>query len=445
MSILTVGLIDLSDIFITPVIILGLFLLFSIINKNETSVNKKIFKLALLYRIVLGIIHALLANTIIPLDPYYDVGGKIRKAFYTNPFDFWNILWTNAGQINPTILKYNIQKGDTFFQPNNFLTSKFGGVFEVLTMGSYVSAVILFGVFSLLGMWALYKTFIKMYPDLYKPLAVACLFLPSVSFFGSCYLKDPITLGATGFLTFCMYQIFIERKNKIRNLIFLVVLSYLLFTIKPYILVSIFPAYFFWISYHYKNKIQNTLLRILFTPILVILLLSLFYFSYSYLGKESQRFTTEKLLIEAVTTQDYLKRGSEGKASGYDIGTIEPNINSFLGKIPKSIQFSLFRPFLWEAEKIIQLIASLDSLAIFIFTLYVILKKRLLIFKAILKSPTIQFCLFFSLIFASIMGFVSANYGTLIRYKIPCIPFYIIALILILDYSSDRKKQVYNN
>jgi hypothetical protein len=160
----------------------------------------------------------------------------------------------------------------------------------------------------------------------------------------------------------------------------------------------------------------------------------LFYIFFDYLGSITKRFTTEQLIAEAITTQDYIKRGSEGKASGYDIGAFDPSLGGILSKMTTAIQYSLYRPFLWEVDKVIQVIAALDSLMILLFTIYVLFKRRLSIILAIYKSPTIQFCLSFSLVFAGIMGFVSSNYGTLMRYKIPCIPFYVLSLILINGY-----------
>lgn len=50
-----------------------------------------------------------------------------------------------------------------------------------------------------------------------------------------------------------------------------------------------------------------------------------------------------------------------------------------------------------------------------------------------------MFCFFFSIVFALFVGSTTLNFGTLVRYKIPCMPFYIIALILILEISKKRK------
>jgi ABC-type uncharacterized transport system permease subunit len=58
-------------------------------------------------------------------------------------------------------------------------------------------------------------------------------------------------------------------------------------------------------------------------------------------------------------------------------------------------------------------------------------------FKIINKDPNVLFCLIFSLIFAFAVGISSYNFGSLSRYKIPCLPFF-AAFIVILLY---HKKQ----
>jgi hypothetical protein len=77
-----------------------------------------------------------------------------------------------------------------------------------------------------------------------------------------------------------------------------------------------------------------------------------------------------------------------------------------------------------------------------LFTLFVLYKCGPYNFlKSIIKDPVIMYCLLFAFLFALFVGATTANFGTLVRYKIPCIPFYIIALFLIYD----RYKKQTNN
>jgi hypothetical protein len=50
----------------------------------------------------------------------------------------------------------------------------------------------------------------------------------------------------------------------------------------------------------------------------------------------------------------------------------------------------------------------------------------------------VLYCFLFAMLFALFVGATTLNFGTLCRYKIPCMPFYVIALLLIWD--SSRKK-----
>jgi hypothetical protein len=58
--------------------------------------------------------------------------------------------------------------------------------------------------------------------------------------------------------------------------------------------------------------------------------------------------------------------------------------------------------------------------------------------KNIFTDPMIMYCFWYALLFAIFIGTTTLNFGTLVRYKIPCIPFYLIALMLILAKSKNK-------
>ena len=79
------------------------------------------------------------------------------------------------------------------------------------------------------------------------------------------------------------------------------------------------------------------------------------------------------------------------------------------------------------------LISALESFAFLSFTLYVlfVVGSRL---RVALSNPDVIFGLVFSLSFAFAVGVSTFNFGTLARYKIPLLPFYLVALVIMLDY-----------
>jgi len=72
-----------------------------------------------------------------------------------------------------------------------------------------------------------------------------------------------------------------------------------------------------------------------------------------------------------------------------------------------------------------------------LFTLFVLIKVGIRKFIiSIIKRPIVLYCFFFSIVFALFVGATTLNFGTLVRYKIPAMPFYVISLFLILFYNN---------
>jgi len=129
--------------------------------------------------------------------------------------------------------------------------------------------------------------------------------------------------------------------------------------------------------------------------------------------------------------------------SSFSLGAEFDGTPAGLVKIaPFGIAASLYRPFLWEAKGISFFLSAAESTVVMLFTLYVFIKAGpFTFFKSIIKDPMILFCFMFALVFALFVGITTLNFGTLVRYKIPCMPFYIISLVLILDRYKRKKLQ----
>jgi len=140
-------------------------------------------------------------------------------------------------------------------------------------------------------------------------------------------------------------------------------------------------------------------------------------------------------LFELANLQEYLSEGVSEVGSAYDIGEFTPTIGGFLEKIPVAISFTLYRPFIWESSNVVMLLAALESSVILGLTIYALLRTRIIgFFAIIMKDRLIFFCILFTILFAIPIGIASGNYGTLVRYKIPCLPFYLAAIFMIINY-----------
>ncbi|MGQ0738781.1 MAG: hypothetical protein ACT4OJ_06950, partial [Bacteroidota bacterium] len=97
------------------------------------------------------------------------------------------------------------------------------------------------------------------------------------------------------------------------------------------------------------------------------------------------------------------------------------------------------RPFLWEINSPVVLLAVVES-SIFLFLTLLFMYKRgfFTFFKLPFSEPRMLMCFIFAFVFAIAVGISSANFGALSRYKIPCLPFYLIMVVLLYQKTNLR-------
>jgi hypothetical protein len=393
------------------------------------------FTLKIIGAVLLGIIYQ-----------YYYKGGdtlnywrqtEIINSSMSDSFWTWLRLITGTAEIyDVDVYNYTTQFYWYGIRTPEYLMSVIGALIGLFTMTTYLPTAVIFAALSFIGIWKLYVVFTKLYPRLSKQLAYAILFIPSVIFWGSGFMKDTITLSCMGWVTHFFYIIFYENKKIVANSIFALIFLYTIYIIKSYIVMAFLPAILLWGVGLLSYKIKDTRL-ILFVR----------YFLYASAiggialvgGKlEAEMFgeyNVESVASKSFVTRDYLFRVSnEQDGSGYTLGDFDPTLLGMLEQAPAGINVTLFRPYLWEARKPIVMISAFESLFFLLFTIAVIVRNNpIRVVQRILSDETLQFCLIFTLVFAFAVGISTSNFGSLVRYKIPCLPFY-TAFLIILYY-----------
>jgi hypothetical protein len=166
------------------------------------------------------------------------------------------------------------------------------------------------------------------------------------------------------------------------------------------------------------------------------------YFMLISMGQVLGDYAVERVLEKAVVTNQDLKADYYG-GNSFDIGEFEPTVPSMLMKAPVAITAAIYRPFLWEAKNIVMLISGIESLLIMFITLRILIRLRVVgVIPMALKSPLLTFSLIFSLFFAFSVGISTSNFGSLVRYRIPVLPFFIASLyIMDFYFNKDKKKK----
>lgn len=437
---------ELRDLIVTPIII---FLVYAgaywIRPRVTDSVNRKYFIPALTVRIIGALAVGFLYQF------YYDGGDTFN--FHTHGSRIvWEAFMDNAEKGIKLLFSNGNHIGDTFSYSSNILfygdSSSFqivriASIFDLITFSTYSATSVLFAVVSFVGMWLFFLTFYKISPHLHFPIAVASLFIPSVVFWGSGIFKDTITLAALGLVTYTFHHLLVERKFTFKGIVLLLFGLVMIFSIKKYVLLSFLPALLIWFFASNLFRIKSTILRTLLIPMTMVSVFWLGYFAVLKVGEDDPRYKLSQLSQTVKITAYDIRYGwgaRLGEGSGYTLGELDGTWQSMIKLAPRAINVSLFRPYFWEASNPLMLFSAFEGFILFIITVFVLIRGRNKLLRHLVK-PEIIFCLTFAIIFAFAVGVSTFNFGTLSRYKIPMMPFFLIGLILLYDSKKHNANQ----
>jgi hypothetical protein len=437
---------ELRDLIVTPIVIIAVYVVAYLIRPRVTdAVTRRYFFPALTVRIV----GALAVGFIYQF--YYEGGDTynfhvhgsrvIWEAFTEDFISGIKLLFSGTGD-EPGLYKYTSRIW-YYKDPQSFFVVKIAAVLDLITFSSYSGTAVLFSIVSFTGAWLMFRTFCKMAPEIHFWSALACLFIPTVFFWGSGIFKDTLTLAALGISFYFFYRLFVERRFSARSVIALVLSVWIIYSIKKYILLCFLPVAMFWLFSRGMARIRSVVIKLLFAPFALLSVLFLAYYTILKVGEDDPRYNLEKLAVTAQITAYDIRYGwgaRTGEGSGYTLGELDGTWQNMVRLAPAAINVSLFRPYAWEIRNPLMVLSALESLLFLVATLFVIFKIGIRGARYLLK-PEIIFCMGFAVMFAFAVGVSTYNFGTLSRYKIPLLPFYSMGLVL-LHYFSKRERNV---
>lgn len=342
--------------------------------------------------------------------------------YFPNDINLQNNLWR---------IKYHDQSYKMVVQIGTFIS--------FFAARTYLGIALIFSFLSYLGLWLLYRVFYHQYPAYKQYLAYGILYVPSIVFWGSGLFKDTITIGCLSWAVYNVYRIFIAPNRRVLNTVLLVINMYFIIIIKAYIIACFIPMLLAWIVLHYRSRIKSGVLKAIMTPFLIVLTVVGGMIMTRQISSMSNTFSLDQLesrATEMVWWHTQVKEiyGDEGGGSAYSLGNpYDFSTTGIIKKLPLAINVTFFRPYLWEAGNPVMMMSAVESLFLFFFFLYLVVRLRFRLLTLVAGSPFLVFCFGFSLLFAMGVGMTSYNFGALVRYKIPAMPFFIAGLIVVYN------------
>ena len=375
---------------------------------------------------------------------YFNQSQVINSSFDESVIKWINLLFHIPSKYDNNYYTYTSQMA-WYTDIASYTICSITAFLGMFTFNTYLPTTILFAFISFTGIWALFRTFASLYPGLIRPIAIALLFIPSVFVWGSGIFKDTICIFGLGWLTYGTFR-FLRQKDFSFPNILLSALSFILIArVKLYILLGFVPALLIWILFNYTQRIKNTASRFFVKVVFAVIMAGGFLFFMQRFGDQLGKYSLENVVATSSITRGWISYVSsrDEESSAYSLGDFSPSIGGMLTQFPLAVNVTLFRPYVWEAKKVIVALSAIEAFLFLFLTLKILFSIGAgKIWQTIIKDPTIQFCLIFSIIFAFAVGISSYNFGALSRYKIPCLPFYALSLILIYYKNAAPNKKL---
>ena len=417
------------------IIDIALFIFYSIFfyiisSKNKNNYNKRIYTIAFGVKIIGSILASYLTYYVNPES------SDSFVLYFTKGTMFYNLILKDIDNIKylyaspeSTIFE-NLNGTNELLQSKaNFLIVKIVTIISFLCFGKYFTLGLFFSFFSLTGLWKLFQFFSKLISKYSNYFFVIILITPNIVIWSCGMLKDPICIGALGWLTYLGHEIFIEKKYKLIKILLLLTFTYTIFIVKFYIILAYLPPFVYFLIIE-QIKIKPIKLSIVLTT--VILVVSMFTIIVYQYGDVFEKYAFATLLENLQEQQGNMAMAEGG--SSYSLGIeLDGTINSLIKIAPLAFVATFFRPFIWESHNLLELFTAIESSIMIFFCIYVLLKVGIHnFFYTAFHNVVVFYSLTFAIIFGIFVGATTLNFGTLVRYKMPCIPFFIISFMLIL-------------
>ena len=274
-------------------------------------------------------------------------------------------------------------------------------------------------------------------------MAIAVLFFPSLLFWGSGVMKDTYTFASAGWLVYNIYMVFFKKQSRVKNILLALFNIWIIISIKPYIFVALFPGIVVWALFERVKNIKNKVLAGLIMPLMIVFGFGITMVVFSTLSSSMGTYgNIDASIKKAQIVQEDLLREEQYGSNNYNIGKIDGSITGMIKVAPMAIIAGMYRPFLWEARNPVMLISGLENTFLLILTLYLLFKLKVIrFFQYIFSDPILLFSILFTVFFMFAVGMASANFGALVRYRIPALPFFVASVFIMLDKYKKNKEE----
>jgi len=339
---------------------------------------------------------------------YFKGGRVIYESLWENPMYFLRLVFgKNGGFVDTPIYKYAYHT-ECWDHLGSYAFCRFNALLHLISGGYYSVHVLVMSILMLVAGLNFYRLLqpLKLMSDIW--LYVLIFFTPPLLFWtGGIYKEGMVYLG----LSCCLLGTYRIAKNNFSLKYFLLIITglSLILLFRNYLIILLLPALcllFYTLKFPKKALLKYTLAYAFGLILLITLAPFLPVNFYEILAHKQWAFLAEN--------------------GGSDFGAtqLEPTFGSIAGAVPQGLVNTLFRPFLWDASGVLQVISAVGISLVWVFVLTAFFYRK----KQYTWHPVMLFLLFYALSNLMLIGILVSNSGTMMRYRVIAIHFLILVV-----------------
>ncbi|MBO4614181.1 MAG: hypothetical protein J5709_03620 [Bacteroidales bacterium] len=374
---------------------------------------------------------------------YFTASQRLGQVLFQDPTSYFRIMFDTIDESNVHTLAPGISYYPVLFDPSRYAVHRFLSPFAIIGGNNYYTENICLSLVLFLLNWKFFQ-YIRTKINCSTKMTFICIMLvPSVGFWSSALMKDSFTFTFNFVFIMCFAKLFFDKKIKISTILGLLLSAYIIKELKAYVLYSSIAACMVWFGSGYIKKVKSTLFKFVVAPMLIVIVAFGGIYAFKYIGENvgGEYSNVDAMLEKASAAQMDLKQDYYG-GNAFDIGDFDGSIGSLISLAPKAIIAGLYRPFIYESRSPVMLLSGLENTILLLLTLYVFFKAGVkYTFKQIFGNPFVGMCLILSIVMALGIGISTSNFGALVRFKIPLIPFFALGWLEIL-FTKKKEKEI---
>lgn len=301
---------------------------------------------------------------------------------------------------------------------------------------SYLTVTLLTSIISFFGAWKLFLVFRDLLPKYEKYAFYAVFITPTVVFWGGGIMKDTITLSAINIVIYFLYFGIFKGKFNLLGWVVILFCSYLIFSLKAYVLIAFIPGVIYAYYLKLKMNIGSPIVRFIMGPALLVIFVGGSFYGIQTISESSAKYNADNLKYQV---KGFHTWHTDVGGSTYSLGDVEYTAAGVVTKIPEALNVTFFRPYLWESRNIVVFISAIESALLLVLFLMAIFKAKFRFFKIMGQKPILIGFFIYSLIFGFAVGFTSYNFGALARYKIPVYALFVFVIAYVYVQAKEEE------